>query len=86
MPLLALASGAVAVVAFALGRYERVAELLGARTVVRGSDDPTDPTALKLTPLVRAALGDERYETLYASGRALARPEAIERLDPAALD
>jgi tetratricopeptide (TPR) repeat protein len=85
MPLLALASGAVTELAFTLGQHERAAELLGARTVVRGSDDPTDPTALKLTPLVRAALGTSRYETCYASGRALARPEAIERLDPAGL-
>ena len=85
MPLLALASGAVTELAFALGQHERAAELLGARTVVRGSDDPTDPTALKLAPLVRAALGASRYETCYASGRALARPEAIERLNPAGL-
>jgi hypothetical protein len=86
MPLLALASGAVAELAFTLGQHERAAELLGARTVVRGSDDPTDPTALKLTPLLRAALGTGRYESLYASGRALARPEAIEHLNPAAFD
>jgi predicted ATPase len=86
MPLLALASGAVAELAFTLGQHERAAELLGARTVVRGSDDPTDPTALKLPPLLRAALGTGRYETLYASGRALARPEAIEHLNPAAFD
>ena len=60
MPLLAMASGAVAELAFALGQHERAAELLGARTVVRGIDDPTDPTALKLAPLLRAALGDGR--------------------------
>jgi predicted ATPase/DNA-binding SARP family transcriptional activator len=85
MSLLALASGAVAELAFALGQPERAAELLGARTVVRGGDDPTDPTALKLAPLLRAALGTDRYDASYASGRVLSRPAAIERLDPAAL-
>jgi hypothetical protein len=85
MPLLALASGVVAELAFTLGHHERAAELLGARTVVRGSDDPTDPTSQKLTPLLRAALGTGRYEASYAAGRALGRPAAIERLDPAAL-
>jgi hypothetical protein len=53
--------------------------------VVRGADDPTDPTALQLVPLLRASLGGNRYEACYASGRALARPDAIERLDPAGL-
>jgi ATP/maltotriose-dependent transcriptional regulator MalT len=86
MPLLALASGAVAQLAFTLGHHERAAELLGARTVVRGGDDPTDPIAVQLAPRLRAALGDDRYEARYASGRAFSRAEAIERLDPAALD
>ena len=86
MPLLALASGAVAELAFMLGQHERAAELLGAGTVVRGAEDPTDPTALKLAPLLRAALGPGRYEAAYESGRELSRPAAIERLDPAGLD
>jgi ATP/maltotriose-dependent transcriptional regulator MalT len=85
MPLLALASGAVAELAFTLGQPERAAELLGARTVVRGGDDPTDPTALKLAPLLRAALGSDRYAGKYQAGKALGRAEAIEFLDPAAL-
>jgi hypothetical protein len=38
-----------------------------------------------LVPLLRARLGDDRYEACYAVGRALARPTAIERLDPAGL-
>ena len=85
MPLLAQASGTTAELALALGQPERAAELLGAGAVVRGADDPTDPTALQLVPLLRACLGDDRYEACYASGRALARPDAIERLDPAGL-
>jgi predicted ATPase/DNA-binding SARP family transcriptional activator len=84
-PLLAQASGTTAELALALGQPERAAELLGAGAVVRGVDDPTDPTALQLVPLLRACLGDDRYEACYASGRALARLDAIEQLDPAGL-
>jgi predicted ATPase len=86
VPLLAQASGTLAELAHALGQPDRAAELLGAGTVVRGADDPTDPTALRLAPLLRAALGDDRYAACYAAGRALARPAAIERLDPSGLD
>ncbi len=85
MPLLAMASATTAELALALGQPERAAELLGAGAVVRGADDPTDPTALQLAPLLRACLGDDRYEACYTAGRALARPAAIERLDPAGL-
>jgi predicted ATPase/DNA-binding SARP family transcriptional activator len=84
-PLLAQASGATAELALALGQPERAAELLGAGAVVRGADDPTEPTALLLVPLLRGRLGDDRYEACYAAGRALARPAAIDRLDPAGL-
>jgi predicted ATPase len=86
IPLLAQASGTLAELAHALGQPDRAAELLGAGTVVRGADDPTDPTALRLAALLRAALGDDRYAACYAAGRALARPAAIECLDPAGLD
>jgi predicted ATPase/DNA-binding SARP family transcriptional activator len=85
MSLLAQASGTTAELALALGQPERAAELLGAGAVVRGADDPTDPTALQLVPLLRACLGGDRYEAGYASGRALTRPDAIEHLDPARL-
>jgi predicted ATPase/DNA-binding SARP family transcriptional activator len=84
-PLLAQASGTTAELALALGQPERAAELLGAGAVVRGADDPTEPTVLQLAPLLRAALGDDRYQDCYAAGRALARQAAIERLDPAGL-
>ena len=85
MPLLAMASSTTAELAQALGQPELAAELLGAGAVVRGADDPTDPTVVKLAPLLRTALGDDRYQACYASGRALARPAAIQRLDPATL-
>jgi len=86
MPLLAQASGTTAELALALGQPERAAELLGALIAVRGNDDPTDPTTAKLAPLLRAALGDDRYESACAAGRALGRVRAIERLDPAGLE
>jgi predicted ATPase/DNA-binding SARP family transcriptional activator len=82
MPLLALASGALAELALTLGQPARAAELLGARTVVRGGDDPTDPAAVKLAPLLRAALGEDRYARHYAAGKSLTRPQAIESLNP----
>ena len=85
MPLLAQASGTAAELALALGQPERAAELLGASTAVRGTDDPTDPITAKLAPLLRAALGDDRYESAYSAGKALGRAKAIERLDPAGL-
>ena len=83
MPLLAQASGALAELAVALGRPERAVEVLAATTVARGGDDPTDPTVSRLAPLLRATLGEDRYEASYASGKALDRAEAIKRLDPA---
>ncbi len=86
MPLLAMASGTAAELAFALGAPERAAELLGASAAVRGVDDPSDPTAVKLVPLLHAALGADGYARCRAAGQALGRAEAIERLDPARLD
>ena len=68
MPLLAQASGALAELALALGQPERAAEMLGATTVVRGGDDPTDPTLARLAPLLRAALGADRYEAVLRLG------------------
>lgn len=85
MPLLALAAGTAAELAFALGQSELAAELLGASAAVRGYADPTDPTAVKLTPRLRAALGADRYARCRATGQALGRAEAIERIDPARL-
>ncbi len=86
MPLLALSSGLVAELALALGQPERAAELLGARTVVRGIEDAADPAAVKLVPRLRAALGADRFERCRAAGQALGRAEAIERLNPDGLD
>ena len=83
MPLLALASGTAAELALALGQPELAAELLGASAAVRGYADPTDAAAVTLAPRLRAALGADRYARCHATGQALGRAEAIERLDPA---
>jgi predicted ATPase/DNA-binding SARP family transcriptional activator len=85
MPALATTSAVTAELALAVGQPERAAEALGARVSVRGAGDSTDPTEAKLAPLLRAALGDERYDTCYARGKALDRAAAIKALDPAAL-
>jgi hypothetical protein len=86
MPLFAQAAGTTAELALALGAPARAAELLGACAVLRGGDDPTDPTTALLAPRLRAALGDAAYERAYKTGRALTRTQAVERLDPALLD
>ncbi len=86
MSVLTMASGVLAELAFALGHAERAAELLGARTVVRGADDPTDLAAVKLAPLLRESLGADRFAAAYRAGTALSRAEAVQRLDPASLD
>jgi predicted ATPase/DNA-binding SARP family transcriptional activator len=85
MPALAASSAVTAELAFAVGQPERAAEALGARIPVRGADDPTDPTEVRLVPLLRAALGEERCQAAYAAGKALGRPAAIAALDPATL-
>ncbi len=85
LPLLAHTSGPLAELALALGQPERAAEMLGARTVVRGTDDPTDPTTVRLAPRLRAVLGPDRFERCRAAGLALDRAAALGRLDPSAL-
>jgi len=86
MPLFAQTAGSTAELALALGAPARAAELLGACTVLRGGDDPTDPTAAQLAPRLRAALGDAGYERAYETGKALTRAQAVERLDPGTLE
>jgi predicted ATPase/DNA-binding SARP family transcriptional activator len=86
MPVIAQVCGAVAELAAALGEPAQAAELLGAGAAVRGADDPTDPVTAQLAPQLRAALGDDSYNTAYENGKALDRHVAIERLDPSLLD
>jgi hypothetical protein len=85
LPVLAQVSAVMAELALAIGQPERAAELLGAGAAVRGARDPTDPTELRLGPVLGAALGEDRFQAAYASGSGLDRPAAVECLDPATL-
>lgn len=58
------------------------AEMLGAAARVRGADDPTDRDIVVLSERLRGELGAERFAELYARGKSLDRPQAIERLTP----
>jgi hypothetical protein len=56
------------------------AVLLGAAARLRGADDRTAVEIARVTSDLVAVLGDERFATLYADGKALERDAAIERL------
>jgi hypothetical protein len=60
--------------------------MLGAATVVRGAEDPGDPTVARLTARLREALGDDGFARAYSAGRQMGRAEAIKHLGPALLD
>jgi predicted ATPase/DNA-binding SARP family transcriptional activator len=85
MPLVATVAGALANLASALGQPERAAEMLGARTAVRGGEDSTELAMKLLAPRLIDALGADRFARAYDRGKALSRGEAISRLDPASL-
>jgi hypothetical protein len=85
MPLLASVAGPLAYLAYALGRPERAAEMLGACAVIRGGEDQTHLAMTQLGPRLREALGLEAFDRAYAAGTALSRAEALTLLDPAAL-
>ena len=85
MPLLATAAAAVARLASSLGQPERAAEMLGARTSVRGGEDATEMAQGLLVPPLIDALGPDGYARAYGRGKALSRAEAISLLDPASL-
>jgi hypothetical protein len=86
MPLFAMAASSLVELALALGQHERAAEMLGATSAVRGGEDPTDPTTVRLAARLREKLGDDRFSRAYARGLSLDRAEAIRHLDPATLD
>jgi hypothetical protein len=84
MPIIAAIGVAVSHVAAALSRWCEAAEILGAAAQVRGGDDSTDRQVATLAGRLTAELGDG-FARAYATGRALGREEAVERLDPARL-
>ncbi|HEX4700248.1 MAG TPA: BTAD domain-containing putative transcriptional regulator [Actinomycetes bacterium] len=85
LPIVAVTGIATAAVAAAMGQYSDAAELIGAASRLRGSDDPTQPMIAQLVERVREQLGTAAYEKPLAVGRAMDRAEAVARLDPATL-
>ncbi len=84
MPIIAAVGVSVAGLASAIGRPADAAEILGAAARLRGSIDRSDPLIAELTEHLRAVLGDG-FDAAFDSGRALDRPSAIGRIDPAPL-
>jgi hypothetical protein len=82
MPVVSSVGLTVAAFAEGTGDDATAAEMLGAAAALRGSDDATDLTVRQLTASLRSSLG-ERFERAYATGRALAKDDALARLDPA---
>ncbi len=64
------------------GDGSTAATMLGAAARLRGADDHTACEIVRLTTRLRAELGDDTFEQLYAAGKALDRDAAIERLTP----
>jgi predicted ATPase/DNA-binding SARP family transcriptional activator len=85
MPIVSNMGVGVAMLAAALGRLADAAEILGAAAQVRGADDSTAPDIRGLRTLLDERLGASVTAGHYADGRALARGDAIARLDPARL-
>ena len=85
LPIVAVTGIATAAVAAAMGRYADAAQVIGAASRLRGSDDPTQPEIAQLVERVREQLGTSAYEQAVAAGRAMDRAEAVTRLDPATL-
>jgi predicted ATPase/DNA-binding SARP family transcriptional activator len=83
MPVIASVGVTLAELAARSGEPAAAAMMLGAAARLRGADDATAPDIADLTDLIRAELGGPRFAELYAQGKALDRPAAIERLDPA---
>jgi hypothetical protein len=83
MPILATVGVAVAALALARAEPVEAATVLGAAARVRGADDPTEPTVLRLTTALRERLGDA-FDPAYAAGWALGTEAAVARLDPQA--
>lgn len=63
------------------GSHREAAVMLGASTVVRGAEDRSDRAIALVRERLQASLG-ERLDEFYARGRALARVEALDHLDP----
>ncbi len=81
MPVLARVAVAAAALADAEGEPESAATWLGAAERLRGAPDRFDADALAVERAVRSRVGDAAFEAAYDAGRALAKPDALDRLD-----
>ena len=82
-PIVALVGVALAAYASRVGDAAAAAEILGAAARLRGAEDRTDPTIVRLTAHLRETLGDEAYEAAFTAGRWQERDAALGRLNPA---
>jgi predicted ATPase len=82
MPVVAAVGVTVADIAAGRGNAATAAEMLGAAAALRGADDPTAREIATLTERLTEALGAAEFAARYATGKALDREAAIERLQP----
>lgn len=85
LPIAALVGVSTAGYAAACGQPGDAAQILGAAAALRGSPDPTNVDIARLTATLRGELGDEPFQAAFATGEALERDAALERLDPDSL-
>jgi hypothetical protein len=84
LPILAGVGLWVAALAHDRGLPEDAAEILGAVSKLRGSEDLTNPFTAELVRSLRELLGDGS-ESAYARGHGSGRDHAVARVDPAQL-
>ncbi|MDQ8043310.1 MAG: BTAD domain-containing putative transcriptional regulator [Patulibacter sp.] len=83
MPIVALVSLSSIALAAHDGRFVDGAQMLGAAARLRGANDDSNPEVVRLTTLLREALGDDAFAEAFSAGRALDRDDAVKRADPA---
>jgi len=79
-PILAGAVAAMAATAMGAGDAAGAAALLGEAELMRGTRDLSSAETTKATAAAREALGNERFEEIYAEALAQSRDEVITRL------
>jgi ATP/maltotriose-dependent transcriptional regulator MalT len=77
MPVAATVAACLANVMLAQGQPAVAAQLLGAGVRLRGMEDLSDPTVLRVAEAARVKLGPQEYITEYTSGRQLTRQAAL---------
>ncbi|MGH1563522.1 ATP-binding protein [Mumia sp. DW29H23] len=83
MPIAAMVATASASYAAHVGEPELAARRLGAARQIRGAEDRGNGDGVVLTRTLPEALGQERFDALFAEGAALSRGDALELALPA---